>query len=400
MTMMKHRSGFDLGGNRLSDQGKALKNQGERGRQGGKYPDGVFDRFYPGEKSIWIHISPFQQWEYEAWNPESSAVEKVIKTWFQSKKHYHPRTKRTLICSAGSHIDQPCFPCAIRRAHWKKMNAIEERTGVKPKDEPPVGIGNQYSFSIVIMENVVAVPAMDKKTGEVRKSKAGKIIYNYYPEPVVKLGPGDNFQKSFGRRAHLSMGKNALLQLLQFDEEMKNYCAHCATQMTADAVVCPECDTSYALPDIVKGEDLVDVRQRSWDCSACHYSGWMQPHLSCSGCGSPEEGRLTNFDIRIKRESVGEKQSVLRIAGVRMPLSTLKTDEQRAEVQQLIENPLNLPAIFSPSSLEDQKKVLGELCIGIDPRSPKRDETAVPDAAAYGNPDDDATHEVDEEVSY
>ena len=190
----------------------------------------------------------------------------------------------------------------------------------------------------------------------------------------MSLTPGVNHTSNGYTRFHVSFGKVALLQLLEFDKEMLNYCKNCADAMTADAVICPDCETEYALEGIVSGEDLVEARKQEWKCNSCDYSGPMQPKLTCN-CGTPMEGRLTDFDIRMKRESTGEKSSVLKIVGVRKPLSTVKDEETRAAVEQMILNPLNLPAIFAPTRLEDQKKILGDLCLGLDPRAPKRDKS-------------------------
>ncbi len=371
MSQMKHRDGFDLGSGRLSDQGKSLR---AKSSNSGRMPDGLFNRFYPNEKAIWLHITPFQAWDQLVYDHDSASVIKVRRTWLQTTKHYHPGSKRTLICSAGPHRDQPCFADAVRREHYLKLDKIEERMGVRPKDEPPVGVANQYTFSIVVMENILSVPAWDKKTGEARKSKAGNAIYNYVPEPLAKLDPAQplaNLQKTFGGRFHMSIGKAALLQILQFDEEMKNYCKHCATSLVADSVICPDCEASYSVGDAMGGEDLIELRQKHLSCT-CGYEGGMQPRLTCTGCGNADEGRLTDFDIRLKKEMLGEKQSILKIVGVRKPLSTLKSPEAKIEVQKMVESPLDLQAIFVPDGLEQQKRILGNLCMGLDPRPVKK----------------------------
>lgn len=368
MSQMKHRAGFGSAGSRLSDQGKSLKTGGGDGSRN-KFPDGVFDRFIPGEKAIWINISPFQSWTFMAYNSESGEVEEQTKSWFPYLKHYYARTKQFMNCSAGPHRDQPCYPCAIRKAFYKKMDAIEERTGVRPKDEAPVSAQKNFALAITIMENVVAIPAVDKN-GVPRKSKAGKPIYNHVPQPVVGGGP-TNHPVSFGRRAHMSLGIMQLRQLLQFDEEMRNYCANCAKGMSARSVVCADCETSYDLPEPVTGEDLLEVRQREFKCGACGYEGIMVPKVECE-CGDPREGKLTDFDIRLKKEKLADNQSMLSIKSIRLP----KLDNE--EVRKLVENPLDLPKIFAPSSQEEQRRKLGDAANGIDPRKHRRDDDEAP----------------------
>jgi hypothetical protein len=378
MSQMKHRAGFGSGGSRLSDQGKSLKT-GSGGGQS-KFPDGVFDRFTPGEKAIWININPFQEWTFDAYNSESGEVETQTKSWYPYVKHYYARTKQVMQCSAGPHRDQPCYPCAIRKAFYKKMDAIEERTGVRPKDEAPISGQKNFGLAVTIMENVVSVPATDKN-GVPRKSKAGKPIYNYVPQPMIP-GP-TNHPVSFGRRAHWSLGIMQLRQLFQFDEEMRNYCANCASAMTASRVACADCETTYDLPEPVSGEDLVEVRQREFSCGTCKYEGVMVPLLECS-CGKPKEGKLTSFDIRIKKEKLADNQSMLSIKSIRLP----KLDNE--EIRKLVENPLDLPKIFAPSTQEEQRRKLGDAVNGIDPRKHRKDdnEGGKPDAESYTSGDE------------
>lgn len=389
----------DLNRGRLADQGRNLRNNnrgGGGGAQGGRFPDGQFDSFFPGEKAVWMRLCN-QWWEQFVYDHESRQVVKVHKTWFQSTKHYHPRTKRSLICSAGPHRDQPCYADAIRNAHFDRMREFAEQHGHRPADEPPVGVSNQFSFSIVVMEDIYKVKAIDKKTGRPRLSKAGKEIFNARPGPFVSLEERKTGVKSsFGHRFHMSLGKTHVLQLLQFDEEMLNYCGHCATPMTACNVVCPDCEATYALPGVVGGEDLTEARQTSFNCTQCHYEGPMQPQLECSGCGDPEEGSLNGFEFRIKREKVGEKQSILKIVGVRMPFSAITDPEVRENAEKMVNNPLDLYTIFAPTPLADQQKVLGALCDGIDPRPRNRKNSD--DAKSYEP--DDASDEVDDEIPY
>jgi hypothetical protein len=253
----------------------------------------------------------------------------------------------------------------MRKAFYKKMDALEERTGVRPKDEAPVSAQKNFALAVTIMENIVRIPAKDKN-GVTRKSKAGNDLYDYVPQPLVGSGPS-NHEITFGRRAHMSLGITQLRQLLQFDEEMRNYCANCASGMSAKSVICPDCETHHSLPEPVSGEDLLDVRQREFRCGACGYGGLMVPSIECK-CGDPREGKLTDFDIRLKKEKLGDNQSMLSIKSIRLP----KLDNE--SVRGMAETPLDLPKIFAPSSEEEQKRKLGEAANGIDPRKHRRDD--------------------------
>lgn len=397
-SVMKQRDTYALGGNlqrdRLSVQGKSIKD----GHQQKRFADGQFDRIYPRDKAIWLRINPQQAWQYETWDKEQQAVVTVIKMFLQTCKHYFARTKQTVVCSSGSHLDKPCYGHAIRREHFKKMKGIEERTGIKPKEESAVGVANQYSFAVVVCEEMIALPAIDKKTGLVRKSKQGNIILNHFPRPWVDpIQIAKETPRTFGRRMHLSIGKSHLMQFLQFDEEMKDYCAHCATGMQTAEIICPDCETRSELPDVVQfGEDMQQLRAQVFRCGACPYEGVMVPDLVCDGCGNPEEGRLTDFEFRLKSEKTGDKQSILKIVGVRKPLSTVKDAETRAKVQDMFDNPLDLLHIFRPTPIDDQRRIFGDLAANVDPRPPTKEDVEKADAEGYATQEDETADSEDE----
>jgi len=395
MSVMKQRDVYG-GSNkpaRLSEQGSRSTGENRAGgnRFSKKIVDGLFDGFYPREKSVWIHVTPHQSWDQWAWDRDLRESVHVNKTWYQYRRHYCAPMRRSIICSAGPTRSEPCYGCAIRNAHYRKMDAIEERTGVRPKDEPPIGGQDQFGFSIVVMENILTLPKRNPD-GSPKLTQGGKPIYEYVPESLV--GNVANAPKSFGKRFHMSLSKTQHEQLLKFDEEMRNYCANCASELSARAVICPDCETAYDLPETVKGEALSEEREKTYHCE-CGYNGPMQPQISCGGCGNAEEGRLTDFDIRLKREKLGPTSSVLKIpsGGVRKTLSTVSSAEGRASLQALIESPLNLLEIYAPTPVEEQQKILKDLCHGVDPRPNRKNEHgASPDVEGYQDDSSDVPY--------
>lgn len=386
---MKHRDGIDLGGDRLSDQGRSMK--GKAGTSSSTMVEGKYDSYWIGPKAMWFHITPHQAWKHWTWDKDSREMIEVVRTWLQYTMHFYATTKKKTVCSSGPLRDQPCFGDAIKRAHEEKLDDIKKRTGVRPSDESAVGYSNQYAFSIVMMEPIVVVQPLDKTTRAPRLSRSGNPIYNYRLEHQVYVDD-TIISKTWGHRFHMSLGKTALEQIFTFDEEMKNYCKYCATPLAAENLICPDCEVRYPLSESVTGEDLSAVRQSVLTCT-CGYEGQMQPELMCSGCGNAEEGRLTDFDIRVKKEKTSEKSSILKIVGIRKPLSTLKDDERKVEVQKMIENPLDLYAIFAPTSLEEQKNIFGQLTTGLDPRPVKRGEaTDVENYAKAGEAAEDISY--------
>lgn len=395
MSVMKQRdayTGTTARPDRLSDQASQHQ-RGER-RQGNvskRIVDGQFDSIYLRDTSVWLHIQPNQSWEQWVWDRDLREPVKAPKTWYQYEKHFYPANKRSMICSAGPRRADPCFGCAIRRAHYNKMNAIEERTGVRPKGEPPISGQSQFAFSVMVMEEIVKLPKRNAD-GSPKVSKAGTQIYEYVPEPWVG-GPVQGASKMFGRRYHISLSKTHWSQLIEADQSsMRNYCANCATGLVSSAVACPDCETQYALSGPESGDSLTELRNKNFEC-ACGYAGPMVPQLTCSGCGHPEEGRLTDFDIRVKKEVVTKTASNLKIISVRKPLSTISSEEVRQRVLKEMELPLNLPSIFVPSTIEEQQRLLGDICKGVDPRpgNHKTEQGTSADVESYHDESDDLT---------
>lgn len=301
--------------------------------------------------------------------------------WYEYQSHYIPSKKRSLICSCGPHRDKPCWSCVRRHVHYETERAKraerERETGVREKkamDKPPIDAYPQMAFGITIMENIFAVPLLNSD-GTPRTAKNGTPILKYVPESLM----GRNTSKiklqhvGFGRRAHLSVSRRGLNQIIQLDDVFcARHCANCAHPMKARRMTCPECEESIKLDEPLEGTDLEEaMTDNGWTCGKCDYTGSFVPKFSCEHCGNPERGWLTNFDVKLRsvKSSDEDKSSTLQIVGVRMP----KTDDP--EVLKMVSNSLDLPAIFAPSPLDEQVRLLGDLIKGLEsPLLPKKDK--------------------------
>lgn len=403
---MKTRSVGALGSPRLGDQGRRRMQANQRsGGGGGKFPDGQFDRFFPGETPIWINISPYSSYTQEIWDRQLKEVVEVTTTWYETQKHYIPRNKGRVdrngkrvdtdfICSCGAYKDKPCWGCAIRTNHFSMLNKIEEEKGFRPDKPAPISRSSQFSLAITVMEKIYAVPLRDKD-GAIKKRKGnGQIIYRYTPAPYAELKMDEDelsaFKYQFGHRMHWTMGPEELGVLIEADDKMKNHCGNCASKLFATHMICPGCETVTALPHSVSDIDLTQARQKLRSCSACGEKGPFVPKLECAECGDAVEGRLTSFDIRITRKKTSENKYITEIVAIRVPgVPGNKEDHERA--MSLIENPLNLAEIFAPTSLDRQKFMCGEdLTKGLTPKPAKKDDEeneSDTDTESYGGDD-------------
>lgn len=379
---MKQRSGLQAGNyNDMEGQLERRKFQsGGSARRG--IATGTFDRFYPHETACWIHISP-TFFSYEIYDRDQREVVAVETTWLETIQHYVPKKKQSFVCSSGPHMDKPCWGCATTRAHYEKLDRIKEQQGFRPDEKPPIGKSSQFSLAITVMEPIYEIPLMEKDGSTPRKSKSGQKIYRYVPGPFMDDDFMERYTPTFGRRMHWSMGQENLNQLISSaGPQLKHHCLNCADSMFATALICPNCETTRELPDLLDGEDLVLAATKERVCTTCKESAAFVPVYGCA-CESPKSGgSLLSFDIRVKRTKVGDKSSLVSIVGVRTPTHLNKSNpkEVRDSLTDMVENPLNLVDIFSPTPLKMQEAWVGsDLIEGLSPEPRKSKSTETED---------------------
>jgi hypothetical protein len=404
-SFMKTRSAGALGTPRLGDQGRRRQEANKRAGGGRKFADGQFERFFPGETPIWINISPYSYYEQEIWDRQQKEVVKTATTWYEYQKHYVPRNKgktvngkrvdTDFVCSCGPYRKQPCWGCAIRTNHYDMLAEIEKEKGFRPDKDAPISRMSNFALAITVMEKIYAIP-LRNNDGTIRKARSnGQIIYRYMPAPIadarddIEESELANFTYQFGHRMHWSMGPEELQVLTEADDKMKNYCADCADKLIATHMICPGCETKVDLGKEVSDVDLMMVRNKVRTCTACGEKGPFEPDLMCPGCGGhgPQiAGRLTSFDIRLTRKKLSDKKYQTEIVAIRIPgVPGNQADHDRA--MDLIQNPLNLAAIYAPTSLDSQKFICGDMTKGLKPDLAvvkDDDEEAPSDTESYG----------------
>lgn len=381
-----------------------LGKPGGGGGGGTRMVEGRFEAFYPRDVPCWINISPYSSYTYPIWDRDLGEIREVTTTWFEYRKHFVPRNRnrtnqkgkampKDFICSCGVDRSQPCWGCAVRNAFYKKLDAIEAKSGIRPKDEAPVSASNQFALGITIAERIYVMPVRDSN-GSVRKTKNGDAIFRHIPAPFAEenseVSELAEFGQVFGHRAHWSLGREHLEQLLSADDRLKSHCGNCAGQLMATHMICPSCETEIKLPEAVKGVDLDKARAKMRTCPACHEKTTFVPKYACPDCGDPKEGSLLSFDIRVMKEAVGDNKSVIHIVGVRMPGSPNPEIQQRLD--ELTQNPLKLDAIFAPTDLKYQKIVLGDgLTKDLSPVLKRKEEEEETESYAGDSEDDDSS---------
>jgi len=382
----------------FGDQGRKRMEQGRRSGGNRQFPAGQFDRFFPGETPIWINVSPYSLYLQKIYDRNEKQVVDTETTWYESRKHYVPRNKgrkdnkgkridTDFLCSCGPFRTDPCWGCSVRANHFAMLDAVEAEKGVRPDKESPVGWSSQFSLAITIMEKIYEVPARNND-GSIRKAKSsGQIIYNYVPHPLAMVkheGEDLNqFKHKFGHRVHWTMGTEHLDQLISYDAKLKNSCKHCASNLFCAKMICPGCETGTDIEMVSDADGSLSMaRKIARTCTSCGEKGPFVPYLVCGECqregiGDAIEGRLTTFDLRLKREKIGDtNKSNLVVVAIRMP-GVKNNLEDHKKVMEMIENPLDLASIFAPTGLDRQKFILGEeLTRGLSPKPPKKEASA------------------------
>jgi hypothetical protein len=233
----------------------------------------------------------------------------------------------------------------------------------------PIGRIPQFAFGITIMENIYSIP-MRTGDGKVRKDKKGKTLFRHVPAPFAEADARTseamlkNAAITKGHRAHWELGTSELNYLLEQDKVMRRCCGNCASDLVCREMVCPGCETAVTLRSPAMGIDIDTEEKKVRTCDLCGEKGPYVPRYSCDECGDPVEGRLTGFDIRVRRTKTPTGY-ILEIVGIRLPGVPDSTLEEHENVMRLIQNPLKVDEIYGPTDLPRQAMICASRIGGL-----------------------------------
>jgi hypothetical protein len=351
---------------------------------------GMYDSFYARQKALWFAICPDQKWNSEVYDREKQEVVTQTDSFFLANvEHRVAVNKRRFVCSATAHKTMPCWGCGIRSHFYDRQRQIQEDTGIRPKNEAPLSAMQQYAVAGVLLEQMTKIEAKNPDgTTRYNRDRTKKIMND---TPIALLEPGEQKKArsdgnlTFGKSVFYNMGITTLNAFVAFDRELRNVCASCCSDLIAEKMCCPECAEEYDIhPDgAIGGEDLLNMRDADYQCTACEFFGQMIPLVLCTneGCDNPTEGKLLDFALRIKVEKVGDTANVLKYTEVKLLKDFI---EKYPLVDEMLKKPLELDKIFAPSNLEFQKTLIPENLRGdgVSPNA-RRSGTAGPMATGY-----------------
>lgn len=352
--MMKMRGGLRLGGTK-----RVVAQVGQ------KRTEGMYDSLRLGDKAVWLRIHPNQEYEQLIYDRDSQAVVESTNIWYQTESHWISAMNfgkgGRVACTSGPFRDKPCEACQINDFYWSWVRREKERTGQEPKKGSPAGRSTSYTTSVVVVENIYAVPVLDKQ-GRVKKSQSGKPIHNDLPGPLVPREYRKQ-PKCFGKKYYLDFGYYHRNALLDINAKLRAVCASCAHRLTLVGTACPQCgDLVHTfdgdeVTDWNDMKDFLDTEDRVISCVGCGYEGLPEGIFTCSNpdCTDPREGNILCFELKLRLRKDDDKKTSLVLEDYRLP-----TEDDG--INELLKSPLDIPTIKAPAALRDQdKKTLSEL---------------------------------------
>lgn len=287
--------------------------------------------------------------------------------YFQFVEHFHGGKKKSSICSAGPLANfkgkaQPCHACTRFWWEW------EQRQASGDKDKPrAMSKRDMWVFSVLVMMPFHKVEDTDEN-GQVRKNERTDEAFFKWLQCDGR-GCEHCKNKKETKRGHVQhwpMGRNHFNTLVSYAVELGKHCVECAQMDCIQdlAWVCQNPECGEAVIDMtntqLSDEDIAKITDQPMACPACHHLDYLQDIYECTNCAQSRRGgrRASLFDVDLyvtrvedpNGETNGTSLSITRFVGPK-PIDAIYGKELR--------EPLNLPKIYVPTSLDRQIALFG-----------------------------------------
>lgn len=180
---------------------------------------------------------------------------------------------------------------------------------------------NVYHFSVVVLEWFYKIPVLDD---------SGKVVLNKKGEPVVNLEqPSNNkqkmewsskYEKVYGKRAYLELGKGHLSHILDIADQIGMSCK-CGGNLEIVSYNCGVCE--HVLVDMntteMDAKEIFALVTAPVRCGECSYIDLPVAVHSCDKCEEPNPITLTEVAITLSK--VGDGTSSAIVAKTVVPLT-------------------------------------------------------------------------------
>jgi hypothetical protein len=289
-----------------------------------------------------------------------------IYNYFQFTEHFHGGRKKSSICSAGplANFKGKAAPCHACTRFWWEWEQRQANDSDHPKS---MSKRDMWVFSVLVMMPFHKVEDKDE-TGQIKMNDRTGEPYTRW---IQCDGRGcehckNNKETKRGHVQHWPMGRNHFNTLLAYAVELGKHCAECGNLDCVQDIawVCQNPDCGEAVIDMtntqLSDEDIKKITDEPMNCPACKHFDYLQDVYECSNCAkvrkSGRRASLFDVDLYVSRvedpngDSNATSLSITRFVGPK-PIDNIYGKELR--------EPLNLPKIYVPTSLERQISLFG-----------------------------------------
>lgn len=323
--------------------------------------DGTTDmvRIVPGN-----YLTPLVDYENKDYiYDEHGNIAQTSLPYYKYISYYYAPRKYSLIGSEGplGEFKGKGAPCLAADWYWYEWR-VRGRSSPPAKSPNSINRTDKFAVTALIQAPFYKVPQM--KNGVVQMNDTTKQPYMEWAKGSVRGNDefaAGNYDKKDGHSMHWSMNFMHWNTLRTYANSLACHCRACNTRDSIRelALVCRNCGEGIVEFDTtsLSDADLVKVREDKVLCPVCKYNGFLDNIIQCDNCQHGEEATLFDFDLEVSQVKTSEesKNTTLQITKAVGPRAI------DGRFVGTLRQPLDLPKIFQPFSMEKQRSVLGEL---------------------------------------
>lgn len=338
-----------------------------RGGEGGR--SYWADNYKPSAILDTIRIVPAEYPTQEV-DPVTGQLNDTTLPWYYVREHFHGGLQRGGLCSAGPFYmskekREPCYGCEIHWEDFAERKRIRDTTGQRVTNPNRMSMTDKYVFTIVDMATFFKTEQLDAN-GQVRTNQQGQPFMEWkkltYPNDPAAAGR----ELKYGATLPWPMNRPQFDMLQLFNEaNVGKSCAGCGTYgnsmtpaVTETAYVCSNCrrtvvDIATSTLTPLQRQELMKA---PYTCQHCGVRAFMTELLQCFTCvqrgTEPRRASIFDVDIQVqmqKNPSDHTKQQLVILS---------YSNPRPIDPHYLhLYVPLDLPAKFKPTPLEEQRKL-------------------------------------------
>lgn len=251
-------------------------------------------------------------------------------------------------------------PCLAADWYWWEWR---QRNKNKSKHPNAMRRSEKWAFSVLVQAPFYKVPDRDASGNDKINPNTHEPYYSWLKGS--KRGNDEyaaaGYERKEGHVMHWSMTYAHWAVLQEFADSLSKNCRTCGGTDTIEelAFICQHC--GEAVVDMqstsLDEEDLERLRTEEARCPHCGATDYLEDMVECKNCDHGEPATLFDFDLKVKRVETtakdGGNQTALQITGAMGPRPI--ADAYGEDLRQ----PLDLPKVFTPDSMERQESLFG-----------------------------------------